>query len=47
VYAGLGKALIEGLLSEASLGTQTIRSGEPLAGSSKFKSGKGRKGEFA
>ena len=47
VYAGLGKALTEGLLLEASSGSQTIRSGEPLAGSYEFKSGKGRKGEFA
>ena len=47
VYAGLDKALTEGLLSEASFGAQTIRSGEPLAGSYEFKSGKGRKGEFA
>jgi enoyl-CoA hydratase len=47
VYVGLGKALTEGLLSEANLGARTIRSGEPLVGSSKFKSGKGRKGEFA
>jgi enoyl-CoA hydratase len=47
VYAGLGKALTEGLRSEAGFGSQTIRSGEPLAGSYEFKSGKGRKGEFA
>ena len=47
VYAGLGKTLTEGLLLEASLGAQTLRSGEPLAGSHEFKSGKGRKGEFA
>jgi enoyl-CoA hydratase len=47
VYAGLGKALTEGLRSEANFGAQTIRSGEPLAGSDEFKSGKGRKGEFA
>ena len=47
VYAGLGKGLTEGLLLEASLGAQTLSSGEPLAGSHEFKSGKGRKGEFA
>src|SRR6266852_4468641 len=29
VYAGLGKALTDGLRSEASFGAQTIRSGEP------------------
>ncbi len=47
VYAGLSKELTEGLQLEARLGTKTIKSGEPLTGSSEFKSGKGRKGEFA
>ena len=46
VYAGLGKSLTEGLQLEARLGTETIRSGEPLSGSQEFKSGKGRKGRF-
>jgi enoyl-CoA hydratase len=47
VYAGLGKELTEGLQLEARSGAETIKSGEPLAGSREFKSGKGRKGEFA
>jgi enoyl-CoA hydratase len=46
VYAGLGKELPEGLRIEARFGTETIKSGEPQAGSQEFKSGRGRKGEF-
>jgi enoyl-CoA hydratase len=46
VYAGLGKELSEGLLIEARLGMETIKSGEPLAGSQEFQKGRGRKGEF-
>jgi enoyl-CoA hydratase len=46
VYAGIGKELTEGLRTEARLGAQTIKSGEPLRGSYEFKSGKGRKGKF-
>jgi enoyl-CoA hydratase len=45
-YGGLGKELAEGLQLEASLGLDTMRSGEPLAGSREFMSGKGRKGQF-
>jgi len=41
----LGKSLAEGLRLEATLGAETIRSGESLAGAHEFKSGKGRKGE--
>jgi enoyl-CoA hydratase/carnithine racemase len=47
VYDGLGKELREGLQLEARSGVETIKSGEPLAGSREFKLGKGRKGEFA
>ena len=46
VYAGLGKELSEGLLIEARLGMETMKSGEPLAGSQEFQKGRGRKGEF-
>ena len=46
VYGGLGKELAEGLRLEAALGTETLKSGEPLTGSQAFKSGKGRKGTF-
>ena len=46
VYAGLGKELPEGLRIEARFGTETIKSGEPQAGSQEFKRGRGRKGEF-
>src|SRR6266516_6405985 len=46
VYAGLGKELPEGLLIEARLGTETMKSGEPLTGAQEFKRGRGRKGEF-
>jgi enoyl-CoA hydratase len=46
VYAGLGNELPEGLLIEARLGMETMKSGEPLAGSLEFQRGKGRKGEF-
>jgi enoyl-CoA hydratase len=46
VYAGLGKELSEGLLTEARLGMETMKSGEPLAGSQEFQKGRGRKGEF-
>ncbi len=46
VYAGLGKDLPEGLRIEASFGVETIKSGEPQAGSQEFKEGKGRRGEF-
>jgi enoyl-CoA hydratase len=46
-YVGSGKELTEGLRVEAKLGMETIRSGEPLFGSQQFKSGRGRKGEFA
>jgi len=45
IYAGLGKDLSEGLLLEARFGTDTMKSGEPLAGSLEFKRGYGRKGE--
>jgi enoyl-CoA hydratase len=45
-YGGLGKELAEGLQLEARLGSDTMRSGEPLAGSREFISGKGRKGQF-
>jgi enoyl-CoA hydratase len=46
VYAGLGKELSDGLRIEASFGIETMRSGEPQAGSQEFKSGRGRKGDF-
>ncbi len=46
VYAGLGKELSDGLRIEASFGIETIRSGEPQAGSQEFRSGRGRKGDF-
>jgi enoyl-CoA hydratase len=46
VYAGLGKELSEGLRIEARFGIETIRSGEPQAGSQEFRSGRGRKGDF-
>jgi enoyl-CoA hydratase len=46
VYAGLGKELSEGLLIEARLGMETMKSGEPLAGSQEFQKGRGRKGDF-
>ena len=42
VYAGLGKELPEGLLIEARLGTETMKSGEPLTGAQEFKRGRGR-----
>jgi enoyl-CoA hydratase len=45
-YGGLGKELAEGLQLEARLGLDTMKSGEPLAGSLEFISGKGRKGQF-
>jgi enoyl-CoA hydratase len=45
-YGGLGKELAEGLQLEARLGLETMKSGEPLAGSREFMSGKGRKGNF-
>lgn len=44
-YGGLGRELKEGLQLEARLGLDTMKSGEPLAGSREFVSGKGRKGE--
>ena len=47
VYGSLGKELTEGLQLEVKLGVETIKSGEPLAGSREFTSGKGRKGKFA
>src|SRR5437588_8918450 len=46
VYAGCGKELPEGLQIEARFGTETIKSGEPQAGSQEFKRDRGRKGEF-
>ncbi len=46
VYAGLGKELSEGLQIEARFGLDTMRSGEPLAGSQEFVKGKGRRGTF-
>jgi enoyl-CoA hydratase len=46
VYAGLGKDLPEGLRIEARLGVETMKSGEPQAGSQAFTMGKGRRGEF-
>ena len=46
IYAGLGKELPEGLQIEARFGIETIKSGEPQAGSQEFKRGRGRKGEF-
>jgi enoyl-CoA hydratase len=46
VYAGLGKELPEGLLIEARLGMETMKSGEPFTGSQEFKKGRGRKGKF-
>jgi enoyl-CoA hydratase len=46
VYAGLGKDLTEGLRIEARFGVETMKSGEPQAGSQTFKMGKGRRGEF-
>jgi len=46
IYAGLGKELSEGLQIEARFGTETMRSGEPQAGSQEFRSGRGRKGDF-
>jgi len=46
VYAGLGKELPEGLRIEARFGIETMRSGEPQAGSQEFRSGSGRKGVF-
>jgi enoyl-CoA hydratase len=45
VYAGLGKELPDGLLIEARIGIETMKSGEPQAGSQEFKGGRGRKGE--
>ena len=45
-YAGLGMELPEGLRIEARLGTETMKSGEPQAGSQDFQRGRGRKGEF-
>ena len=42
VYAGLGKELPEGLLIEARLGMETMKSGEPLTGAQEFKRGRGR-----
>ncbi|HWZ19710.1 MAG TPA: crotonase/enoyl-CoA hydratase family protein [Ktedonobacteraceae bacterium] len=46
VYAGLGKEMSDGLRIEASFGIETMRSGEPQAGSHEFRSGRGRKGDF-
>ena len=46
VYAGLGKDLTDGLRIEARFGVETMKSGEPQAGSQAFKLGKGRRGEF-
>lgn len=46
VYAGLGKELSDGLRIEASFGIETMRSGEPQAGSQEFRSGRERKGDF-
>ena len=46
VYAGLGKEMSDGLRIEASFGIETMRSGEPQAGSQEFRSGRGRKGDF-
>ncbi len=46
VYAGLGKELPEGLQIEARFGLDTMKSGEPLAGSQQFVKGEGRKGQF-
>lgn len=46
VYAGLGKELLEGLQIEAKFGLDTMKSGEPFAGSQEFVKGKGRKGQF-
>ena len=46
VYSGLGVELAEGLRTEASFGTETIKSGEPQKGSQEFKSGTAHKGEF-
>jgi enoyl-CoA hydratase len=46
VYAGLGKDLPDGLRIEARFGMETMKSGEPQAGSQAFKMGKGRRGEF-
>lgn len=46
VYAGLGKELPEGLLIEARLGAETMKSGEPFTGSQEFKRGRGRKATF-
>ena len=46
VHAGCGKELPEGLQIEARFGTETIKSGEPQAGSQEFKRDRGRKGEF-
>jgi len=46
VYAGLGKGFSEGLQIEARFGLNTMKSGEPLAGSQEFVKGKGRKGNF-
>jgi enoyl-CoA hydratase len=46
VYAGLGKELPDGLRIEASFGIETMKSGEPRAGSQEFQKGKGRKGVF-
>ena len=45
-YAGSGKELADGLRLEATLGAETVRSGEPATGSQHFQSGKGRKGDF-
>ena len=42
VHAGLGEELPEGLLIEARLGTETMKSGEPLTGAQEFKRGRGR-----
>lgn len=46
VYAGLGKGFSEGLEIEARFGVNTMKSGEPVAGSQEFVKGKGRKGNF-
>ena len=46
IYAGLGKALPEGLPIEAKFGIETMQSGEPQAGSQEFQKGSGRRGEF-
>lgn len=46
VYMGLGKSLEEGLRLEASLGLETMHSGEPYEGAQRFVDGAGRGGAF-